>query len=35
MTDRECTEACVKNGEAYVFVAGDKVYKSPTRISRG
>jgi hypothetical protein len=27
MTDRECTEACVKGGAAYVFVTGDKVYK--------
>jgi uncharacterized protein YdeI (BOF family) len=27
MTDRECTEACVKAGAKYVFVSGDKVYK--------
>jgi hypothetical protein len=25
--DRTCTEKCVKNGEKYVFVSGDKVYK--------
>jgi hypothetical protein len=27
MTDRECTDACVKGGAKYVFVTGDKVYK--------
>ena len=26
-SDRECTEKCVKGGEKYVFVSGDKVYK--------
>jgi hypothetical protein len=25
--DRACTEKCVKGGEKYVFVSGDKVYK--------
>jgi hypothetical protein len=25
--DRTCTEKCIKNGEKYVFVSGDKVYK--------
>ena len=27
MTDRECTEACVKNGAKYVFVSKGKVYQ--------
>jgi hypothetical protein len=27
MTDRECTEMCVKGGAKYVFVAKDKVYQ--------
>ncbi len=27
MTDRDCTEACIKGGAKYVFVTGDKVYK--------
>jgi hypothetical protein len=27
MTDRDCTEACIKGGAKYVFVSGDKVYK--------
>ena len=27
MTDRECVEACIKDGSKYVFVSGDKVYK--------
>ena len=26
MTDRDCTEACVKAGGKYVFVTGGKVY---------
>jgi hypothetical protein len=26
MTDRDCTEACIKGGAKYVFVSGDKVY---------
>jgi hypothetical protein len=26
MTDRSCTEACVKGGAKYVFASGDKVY---------
>ena len=26
-TDRACTEKCVKGGEKYVFVSGDKIYK--------
>lgn len=25
--DRACVESCVKRGNAYVFVSGDKVYK--------
>jgi hypothetical protein len=25
--DRTCTEKCLKDGEKYVFVSGDKVYK--------
>jgi hypothetical protein len=25
--DRACTEKCIKDGEKYVFVSGDKVYK--------
>jgi hypothetical protein len=25
--DRECVESCIKRGEAYVFVSGDKIYK--------
>jgi hypothetical protein len=27
MTDRDCTLACVKGGDKYVFVSGGKVYK--------
>jgi hypothetical protein len=27
MTDRDCTEACIKGGAKYVFVTGDKVFK--------
>jgi cellobiose phosphorylase len=27
MSDRECTEVCVKGGAKYVFVAKDKVYQ--------
>jgi len=27
LTDRECTEACVKSGAKYVFVQGGKVYE--------
>ena len=27
MSDRECTEACIKNGGKYVFVSNGKVYK--------
>lgn len=27
MSDRECTEVCVKDGAKYVFVAKDKVYQ--------
>jgi hypothetical protein len=27
MTDRECTQACIKAGGKYVFVTGGKVYK--------
>jgi hypothetical protein len=27
LTDRECTELCVKGGGKYVFVAKDKVYQ--------
>ncbi len=27
MTERDCTEACIKGGAKYVFVTGDKVYK--------
>jgi hypothetical protein len=27
MTDRECTEMCVKQGASYVFVSSGKVYK--------
>lgn len=35
LTDRSCTEACVKGGANYVFASGDKVYtlenqKDPT-----
>jgi hypothetical protein len=26
LTDRECVEACIKNGGKYVFVSGGKVY---------
>ena len=26
MSDRECTEACIKGGGKYVFVTGGKVY---------
>ena len=26
LTDRSCTEACVKGGAKYVFASGDKVY---------
>ena len=26
MTDRQCTEACIKNGAKYVFVSEGKVY---------
>ena len=26
MTDRQCTEACIKNGAKYVFVSQGKVY---------
>jgi len=26
MTDRECTEACIKEGAKYVFASGGKVY---------
>jgi hypothetical protein len=26
LTDRACTEACVKSGGKYVFASGDKVY---------
>ncbi len=26
MTDRQCTEACIKNGSKYVFVSEGKVY---------
>ena len=26
MTDRQCTEACIKNGAKYVFVSKGKVY---------
>ena len=27
MTDRECTEACIKGGATYVFVSAGNVYK--------
>ena len=27
MSDRECTQMCVKGGEKYVFVSKDKVYQ--------
>jgi hypothetical protein len=27
MTDRECTEMCVKGGAKYVFVSKDKIYQ--------
>ena len=27
MSARECTQACVRSGSAYVFVVGQKVYK--------
>jgi hypothetical protein len=27
LTERECTEMCIKGGEKYVFVAKDKVYQ--------
>ena len=27
MTDRDCTQACIKAGGKYVFVTGGKVYK--------
>jgi hypothetical protein len=27
MSDRACVEKCVKSGEKYVFVSGDKIYK--------
>jgi hypothetical protein len=27
MTDRECTEACMKGGATYVFVSDGNVYK--------
>lgn len=27
MTERDCTEACIKGGAKYVFVTGGKVYK--------
>lgn len=27
MTERDCTEACIKAGGKYVFVTGGKVYK--------
>jgi hypothetical protein len=27
MTERECTEVCIKGGAKYVFVSGDKIYK--------
>ena len=26
LTDRECTQACIKEGAKYVFVSGGKVY---------
>ena len=26
LTDRQCTEACIKEGAKYVFVSGGKVY---------
>ncbi|HET9795153.1 MAG TPA: hypothetical protein VFS34_11880 [Thermoanaerobaculia bacterium] len=26
LTDRECTQACIKDGAKYVFVSGGKVY---------
>lgn len=27
ITDRECTEACVRGGSMYILVVGDKAYK--------
>ena len=27
LTDRECAQACIKDGGKYVFVSGGKVYK--------
>jgi len=27
VSDRECTQACIKNGSKYVFVQGGKVYE--------
>ena len=27
MTEKDCTEACIKGGAKYVFVSGDKIYK--------
>ena len=27
MTDRECTEMCIKGGAKYVFVSKDKIYQ--------
>lgn len=35
MTDRACTQACVKDGGTYVFVAGGKVYNIANQNAKG
>lgn len=35
MTDRECTEMCVKAGAQYVFITGGKVFKIADQKDKG